>query len=148
MRLVMYCKIFLIILMLFPVSPGCGGGNGDDEEIQQKIGQMLMIGFRGLEVDQESSIVRDIENGLVGGVVIFDYDMALDSPVRNVESPEQLQKLIADLQAVRPDTLLVAVDQEGGKVARLKNNIRDRLYLTFSWSSSFPSASTLESSVF
>lgn len=120
MRLTMYCKCFLILLLLFPISPGHGAGNGDAEELGQKIGQMLMIGFRGLEVDQESPIVRDIENGLVGGVVIFDYDLALDSPVRNVKSPEQLQKLIADLQAVRPETLLVAVDQEGGKVARLK----------------------------
>ncbi len=110
---------FLLIMMLMLSLPACGG-SGDDEKLEEKIGQMLMIGFRGLEVDQESPIVRDIQNGLVGGVVIFDYDVALDSPVRNVQSPEQLKKLVADLQAAGTDTLLVAVDQEGGKVARLK----------------------------
>lgn len=117
-----YCLLvkFLLIIMLFLSLPACGGGSGDDEELAEKIGQMLMIGFRGLEVDQNSSIVRDIQKGLVGGVVIFDYDVALESPVRNVQSPEQLKNLVDDLQAAGPDTLLVAVDQEGGKVVRLK----------------------------
>ena len=112
-------QLLLIMLLLLNL-PSCGGSSAGDEELADKVGQMLMIGFRGLVVDENSPIVRDIQNGLVGGVVLFDYDVALESPARNVQSPDQLRKLVADLQAAGPDTLLVAVDQEGGRVARLK----------------------------
>jgi beta-N-acetylhexosaminidase len=47
--------------------------------------------------------------------------VALKSPVRNVASPEQLKALVADLQAADPTMpLFVAIDQEGGRVNRLK----------------------------
>src|SRR4029453_4419421 len=39
---------------------------------------------------------------------------------RNITSPKQVTKLVTDLRALAPGrTLLVATDQEGGKVARL-----------------------------
>ena len=60
-----------------------------------------------------------IANGGLGGVILFSRDQ-LTGGVRNVESPEQLERLVADLRALAPDrTLLVAIDQEGGRVARL-----------------------------
>jgi len=86
----------------------------------EKIGQLLMIGFRGLEADDYSPIVRDIRAGRVGGVILFDRDLALQSDQRNIRSPRQLKKLIRSLQAAAAIPLLVAVDQEGGQVARLK----------------------------
>ena len=79
-----------------------------------------MVGFRGLEVHQDSPIIRDIRNGRVGGVILFDYDLARKSPVRNIQSPSQLKSLTTSLQSASTDTLLIAVDQEGGKVTRLK----------------------------
>jgi beta-N-acetylhexosaminidase len=85
-----------------------------------KIGQMLMVGFRGLEVDNEHFIVRDIRDRHVGGVVLFDYDVPTRQPVRNIESPSQVKALIASLKSVSATPLLVAIDQEGGIVARLK----------------------------
>ena len=58
------------------------------------------------------------EDGL-GGVILFSRDQ-LTGGARNIESPRQLTKLVADLRALAPDrTLLVAIDQEGGRVARL-----------------------------
>lgn len=85
-----------------------------------KIGQMLMLGFRGLAAGDDLSIVQDIRAYHLGGVVLFDYDVPLASPVRNIQSADQVRALIAGLQAVAAIPLLVSVDQEGGSVARLK----------------------------
>lgn len=109
----------LLLFLLF--LPACLAGADSEANLETQVGQMLLIGFRGLEVDENSPIVRDIREGRVGGVILFDYDVALKSPVRNVASPEQVKTLVADLQAVDPSVpLFVAIDQEGGRVNRLK----------------------------
>ncbi len=88
--------------------------------IDVKIGQMLMIGFRGLEVDNKHFIVQDIRERYLGGGVLFDYDVPTQQPVRNIESPSQVKALIKSLNSVSATPLLVAIDQEGGIVTRLK----------------------------
>jgi len=90
-----------------------------DVNLDIMIGQMLMIGFRGLEVDDEHFIVRDIRERHLGGVVLFDYDVPTQSPVRNVQSPAQVKALVASLQTISDTPLLVAIDHEGGRVTRL-----------------------------
>jgi len=85
-----------------------------------KIGQMLLVGFRGLEVDSEHFIVQDIRERHLGGVVLFDYDVPTQQPVRNIESPSQVKALIASMQSASTTPVLVAIDQEGGIVTRLK----------------------------
>ena len=85
-----------------------------------KIGQMLMVGFRGLEVSDDSPIVQDIRDRRLGGVVLFDYDVPTKSPVRNVESPAQVEALVEALQSASATPLLVAIDYEGGIITRLK----------------------------
>jgi len=85
-----------------------------------KIGQMLMVGFRGLEVDNEHFIVQDIRKRHLGGIFLFDYDVPTQQPVRNIASPSQVKALIASLKSVSATPLLVAIDQEGGIVTRLK----------------------------
>jgi beta-N-acetylhexosaminidase len=57
------------------------------------------------------------EYGL-GGVILFDRDLQLGG-VRNVGSPEQVRALCAEVHAL-PGRPLVFVDQEGGRVRRLK----------------------------
>jgi beta-N-acetylhexosaminidase len=81
---------------------------------------MLMVGFRGLKVDKGHFIVQDIQERHVGGVVLFDYDVPTQSTVRNIGSPSQVKALIASLKSVSASPLLVAIDQEGGIVVRLK----------------------------
>ncbi|MEJ2671326.1 MAG: beta-N-acetylhexosaminidase [Deltaproteobacteria bacterium] len=76
-------------------------------------GQLLMVGIPGPRMDAVArELVQDLK---VGGVILF---------ARNIESPQQVWELTRDLQrqaqeaAGRP--LLIAVDQEGGPVQRLK----------------------------
>ncbi|MBP8294298.1 MAG: glycoside hydrolase family 3 [Caldilineaceae bacterium] len=92
--------------------------------LAQKIAQMVMVGFRGLALDPANPVVADVRERGVGSVVLFSRDMVLDSPMRNVASPAQLQALDAALHALAASSsagipLMIAIDQEGGRVARL-----------------------------
>jgi beta-N-acetylhexosaminidase len=76
-------------------------------------GQLLMVGIPGPRLDAVArELVRDLK---VGGVILF---------ARNIESPEQVWELTRDLQrealAATGRPLLLSVDQEGGRVQRLK----------------------------
>ncbi|MDQ3249822.1 MAG: glycoside hydrolase family 3 protein [Chloroflexota bacterium] len=88
--------------------------------LAHKIGQMLMVGFRGLTVDANSPIVQDIRNHHLGGVVLFDYDVPTARFERNIASPAQLKALTTALQSFAATGLLIATDQEGGLVNRLR----------------------------
>ena len=100
--------------------PGSSGSPAaSDEALADKIGELVMVGFRGMALEASDPILQQIEAGQVGGVVLFDVDVATGSS-RNVESPEQLRSLVAELQNAARSPLLVAIDQEGGRVSRLK----------------------------
>jgi beta-N-acetylhexosaminidase len=88
-------------------------------DLDAMIGQMLMVGFRGLTLAPGAAIVKDITQRHLGAVVLFEYDMPTQQHVRNIESPAQLHALDAALQAAASVPLLIATDQEGGLVARL-----------------------------
>ncbi len=101
-------------------TPGPSPTVTPEVDLDTKIGQMLMVGFRGLELTEDNPVVEDIRTRRIGGVILYDYDVALQSPVRNIQSPKQLQALDAALQEIAPSPLLIATDQEGGVVARLR----------------------------
>jgi beta-N-acetylhexosaminidase len=73
-----------------------------------------MVGFEGQAASADvRRLIRDFG---AGSVILF---------ARNVDAPEQLAELVRELQAIARDAghalpLLVAVDQEGGRVARLR----------------------------
>lgn len=80
--------------------------------LEQKIGQLMIIGFDGFTVDAELRTM--IVDYRIGGVVLF---------ARNVQSPEQVARLTNELQKIAVESghpgLFIAIDQEGGRVARL-----------------------------
>jgi len=117
--------IILILAYLFII--GCEQNPSDpDDTISQetidKIGQMVIVGFRGTEIFDTSSIVADIESLNIGGVVLYEYDSPSHSRPRNIESPTQLSALVSDLKTHADTPLLIAIDQEGGFVDRLKES--------------------------
>ncbi len=89
-------------------------------DLRRKIGQMLLVGFRGLQVGQSDPIAEQIRAGQIGGVILFDFDVQTHESERNIRSPEQVKALVDDLQGLTDDVLFVAIDQEGGRVNRLK----------------------------
>ena len=91
-----------------------------DQELKKEIGQMIIAGFRGTEADEGAEIYKMIKDLQIGGVVLFDYDVPSKSFPRNITSPEQVKKLIFDIQKYSSTPLFIAVDQEGGNVSRLK----------------------------
>ena len=90
--------------------------------LEQKIGQMLMVGFHGTTATPETKICKDIHTYNVGAVILFDYNPVNKNEPKNIATKKQLKKLTKQLQACSADgKLLIAVDQEGGKVQRLKS---------------------------
>ncbi|MBI4138103.1 MAG: glycoside hydrolase family 3 protein [Candidatus Wildermuthbacteria bacterium] len=76
--------------------------------LEEQVGQLLILGFEGKTMSPELSLA--IKKFKPGGVLLL---------TRNIESREQVELLVADLQAISPIPLFVAVDQEGGVVSRL-----------------------------
>lgn len=87
--------------------------------LRDRIGQMIMVGFRGITPREAQPTLRNIGEGSVGAVVLFDVDAETGGP-RNIQSPEQLRELVAALKEVGRIPVLVTVDAEGGFYHRLK----------------------------
>lgn len=92
----------------------------DEAALRDMIGQMMLVGFRGTAVGSDAPILKDIRERNLGGVILFDRDVQLQSPERNIQSPDQVRALTAILQASARVPLFVAVDQEGGRVRRFR----------------------------
>lgn len=91
-----------------------------DAELKDKIGQMIMVGFRGTEAKEDSDIFKIIKDVKIGGVMLFDFDVPSKSSSKNIESPKQVKELISDIQKYSEVSIFVAIDAEGGNVNRLK----------------------------
>ena len=114
-------KTATLFSLLVILLSACGQQqNKEEKELKEKIAQMLMVGFRGTELTPDNHIYNDIKDLKIGGVILFEYDAPTKARPRNIESEAQLTKLIADMQAIANTKLLISIDQEGGKVNRLK----------------------------
>jgi beta-N-acetylhexosaminidase len=92
----------------------------------QPVADLLLVGFRGTQVEGNDELRRLVCDVKVGGVILFERDVATGQP-RNIVSPEQVRQLTTDLQALagrcagRP--LFIAADAEGGQVMRLSTRL-------------------------
>jgi beta-N-acetylhexosaminidase len=82
--------------------------------LEEKVGQMFMVGFQGLEAPDY--LLEWLRIGRVGGVILF---------ARNIDTPAQVAQLTASLHAAAKFPLLIGIDQEGGTVARLRNGFSE-----------------------
>ncbi len=94
--------------------------------IDYKIAQMLLVGFSGYEVNKE--VTEYIKKYNIGGIILFSRALPKEREA-NIKNPAQLKKLVTDLQNISDIKLFIAVDQEGGKVARLntKNGFHESI---------------------
>lgn len=110
----------LVVLFLF-ASLLNANENIDKEKIQRMIAQMVVLGFKGETVTSNDQIYKDVKSGL-GGVILFDKDPTNKAKVKNINNPIQLKKLTNQLQKINDKKLLIAIDQEGGIVQRMKSS--------------------------
>lgn len=83
------------------------------DSLSIKIGQMLLIGFPKSELD--SAVLQEVAAGKVGSIIAFEKNI----PASN--SFIALKKILWTYQKAAPIPLLIGIDQEGGKVNRLKD---------------------------
>ncbi len=87
--------------------------------LEQMVGQMIMTGFHGNGADifpkDFEAISDQVRRGQIGGVILFDVETS-----GNIQNLKQVRKMTKKLASLAPNKLLIAVDQEGGHVQRLK----------------------------
>ena len=79
--------------------------------LEEKIGQMLIVGFEGKKITQRN--IDQIQKYKVGGIILYK---------RNFDSYEQMLEIIKqlrELNKINKIPLFIAVDQEGGRVNRI-----------------------------
>jgi beta-N-acetylhexosaminidase len=82
------------------------------DTLRRQVGQLLILGFDGLEVD--SKLRTTLSTLQPSGVILF---------ARNIEAPGQTWRLLRDSQAATNVPMFLCVDLEGGTVDRLKKVI-------------------------
>ncbi len=107
-------KLFMIALSL--------GYLHADLQLDKQIAGITMLGFYGTDIEQNKQIQQELKYGL-GGVILFDRNPQDKTKPKNIVDKEQLKKLNAQLQQYSNNSLLIGIDQEGGKIERLKSKM-------------------------
>lgn len=82
--------------------------------LDEMIGQMIMVGIRGTDLSGNPLLISALQDGKAGGIILFEKNLSPDS------TSAKLKKLNTELQKVSRYPLFIAIDQEGGRVNRLK----------------------------
>lgn len=105
--------------------------------LETMAGQMIMTGFHGdgtnANDENFNTIKEQIIRGQIGGVILFDVDISgllatgMDITEAkkqifssNIKNTNQVKDLTKQLQSIAPKKILIAIDQEGGEIQRLK----------------------------
>lgn len=88
--------------------------------VEEKVAQLFIVIPESLTSAKDSvtNVTQEIKDFLrhypVGGVILFDA---------NIKTPQQLKALTQDLRNTSKFPLLLAIDEEGGRVAKIANNV-------------------------
>ncbi len=82
--------------------------------IEQQVGQMMMVGFHGLTAPDY--ILDWLREGRIAGVILF---------ARNIDNPEQVAQLTQQIHDNAIYPAIVAIDQEGGTVSRMREGFTE-----------------------
>lgn len=104
--------LFFLFLCFISVLGLTGVSAQTRDSLDIKIGQMILIGFPGTKVDEK--VLEEVRQGKVGSIIIFEKNV----PAKN--SYAELKKITWTYQHASPIPLFIAIDQEGGRVNRLK----------------------------
>jgi beta-N-acetylhexosaminidase len=100
----------LITIVFFLVAATVRAQTVDSLDI--KIGQMLLIGFPSTTVD--STVLEEVRKGKIGSLIVFEKN------IPSANSFVALKKIIWTYQHAARIPLIIGIDQEGGRVNRLK----------------------------
>lgn len=125
MKTTFFLSCLLVISFLCAVPAGAAQKTIPETlPLEAMIGQMVMVGFRGdgntADTPEMRTVLADIRAGRIGGVIFFDRDWQTKKRGRNITSVAQATRLCALLQKNASIPLFIAVDQEGGRVQRLR----------------------------
>lgn len=87
----------------------------EEMTLEEKVGQLLMTQFHGESVNEDAA--RLIQEIYIGGIIYYNWSNGLTSPEQVWNLSQGLQQLSTQTHLKIP--LLIAADQEGGRVARL-----------------------------
>lgn len=104
-------RVTTFIILFFV---GITGFAQQRDSLDIKIGQMLLIGYPGPELD--STVLREIKDGKVGSIILFEKNVP-----KTPTAFYTLKKVLWTYQKAAPIPLLITIDQEGGRVNRLKD---------------------------
>ncbi|MCI0549186.1 MAG: glycoside hydrolase family 3, partial [Candidatus Rokubacteria bacterium] len=112
----------LPVLVFATLLAGCAAIRPVDPALSARIGELLLVGFHGTEVEGNAELRHLLCDLKVRGIILYERDVATRGP-RNIQSPEQVGRLTTDLRALAQScagrTPLIAADNEGGPVMRL-----------------------------
>ncbi len=100
------------LILLFGLSGSLAAQQMDSLDIM--IGQMIMVGYHGQNVASHPTLLDDIKNGTIGGVILYEKNIDPDKPWVKLKREIELMQMNATIP------LWLSIDQEGGRVNRLK----------------------------
>ncbi len=104
-------KLIILFSCLFVIA---NAQAQESDSLDLMIGQMIMIGINESQEDEFRSALELIKNGKLSGIILFEKDL------RQENTKAELARLIAKLQKKAPVPLFMGIDEEGGRVNRLK----------------------------
>lgn len=103
-------------------------------DLDFKIGQMIIVGFRGNSIHSKGfkKIIKELEKGEISGVILFS---------KNIKTKKDLILMVDKIKAASKIPPFISIDNEGGKIQRF--DVSDSDFIDFD-SKSAKEVSTLD----